>query len=70
MDPQALLRIYPWMDHLMAETLLTLHAQGRLAPLLVDPPSPSVPSGGGIAVEKNGTADDHTPPPCAALHPN
>ena len=30
MDPQRLMQMHPWLDHLMAETLLKLHEQGKL----------------------------------------
>ena len=40
MTPQELIAIYPWMDHLMAETLLKAHANGTLAKYLEDWPEP------------------------------
>ena len=30
MDAESLIRVYPWLDHLMAETLLKLSEQGKL----------------------------------------
>jgi hypothetical protein len=38
MDPQRLMRTYPWLDHLMAETLLKMHEQGKLHAYLDDWP--------------------------------
>ena len=41
MDPQRLMQTYPWLDHLMAETLLKLHERGRLHEFLQDWPEAS-----------------------------
>jgi hypothetical protein len=41
----AVVNLYPWCDHLMAETLLMMSAQGKLDSFLkdvpVDPPPPT-----------------------------
>ena len=31
MSPDDLIRIYPWLDHMLAETLLKAHEKGTLA---------------------------------------
>ena len=41
MDPQSLIRAYPWLDHLMAETILKIHEQGKLHDYLQDWPAPA-----------------------------
>jgi hypothetical protein len=30
MDPNQLVRIYPWLDHMLAETIIKMHEQGTL----------------------------------------
>ena len=40
MDPQRLMQTYPWLDHLMAETLLKMHERGKLDDYLKDWPEP------------------------------
>ena len=40
MDANALIRLYPWLDHLMADTLLKLSAQGKLEAFLETATSP------------------------------
>ena len=43
MNAEQLIRIYPWLDHLMAETLLKMSAQGKLQEFVdaVPPPAPT-----------------------------
>ena len=38
MDPQSLIKVYPWLDHMMAETLIKAHDNGTLAKELEDWP--------------------------------
>jgi hypothetical protein len=38
MTPQELVTVYPWLDHLMAETLLKAHENGTLKEYLKDWP--------------------------------
>ena len=38
MDPQTLIKVYPWLDHMMAETLIKAHDNGTLAKELEDWP--------------------------------
>ena len=40
MDPQRLMQTYPWLDHMMAETLLKIHERGKLDDYLKDWPEP------------------------------
>ena len=30
MTPEQLISVYPWLDHMLAETLLKMHEQGKL----------------------------------------
>jgi hypothetical protein len=38
MDPHALIKVYPWLDHMMAETLCKAHEKGTLGVYLKDWP--------------------------------
>ena len=46
MNADRLVQLYPWLDHLMAETLLTMSGEGKLrsylehAPERATPPTP------------------------------
>ena len=59
MDPQSLIKVYPWLDHMMAETLIKAHENGTLAKELEDwPDLEKKPVGsevvvGAVTVEKN-----------------
>ena len=59
MDPHSLIKVYPWLDYMMAETLIKAHENGTLAKELEDwPDLERKPVGsevvvGAVPVEKN-----------------
>jgi hypothetical protein len=48
---QTLMREHPNLDFLMAETLVKLHEQGKLAKYEFLEACPELPTGGGITIE-------------------
>ena len=59
MDPNELVRIYPWLDHMLADTLIKMHEQGKLQSYMdslpEEPPQPtSSVLTGAITVESPG----------------